>query len=59
MGFKDFWNRMTGGDKLERAEEELERDRAEQPERMEDYEGLKDDVALKERLGGPMSDDDR
>ena len=59
MGFKEFWNRMTGGDELERVEEELEADHTEQPEPVEDYEGLKDDVAVKERFGGPMSDGDR
>lgn len=59
MGFKDFWNRVTGGDKLDRVEEELEQDRAEEPEPVEDYVGTKDDVALKERFGGPMSDSDR
>ena len=46
MGFKDFWNRMTGGDKLQHVEEELETDHAEQPEREEDYVGMKDDVAV-------------
>ena len=59
MGFRDFWNRVTGGDKLERVEEQLEHDRAEQPEPVEDYEGLKDDVLLEERFGPPMSDSDR
>ena len=59
MGFKDFWNRLTSGDKLDRVEEELEADRNEQPDEVQDYQAMRDDVALKERLGGPMSDDDR
>jgi hypothetical protein len=52
MGFKDFWNRLTGGDKLARVEEELEADRVEEPAPVEDYEGLKDDVAAEERHSG-------
>jgi hypothetical protein len=52
MGFRDFWNRLTGGDKLERVEEELEQDRVEEPEPVEDYEGLKDDVAAEQRHSG-------
>jgi hypothetical protein len=59
MGFKEFWNRMTSGDKLERVEEEVEADRAEEPEAVEDYAGMKDDVAVEERFGRPMSDGDR
>jgi hypothetical protein len=52
MGFRDFWNRLTGGDKVERVEEELEEDRTEEPEPLEDYEGMKDDVAVDERFRG-------
>ena len=59
MGFKEFWNRLTGGDKVERVEEELEQDRGEQPEQVEDYQSMKDDVLLEERFGPPMSDSDR
>ena len=39
MGLRDFWDRLTGGDKVERVEEELEDDRVEEPARVEDYEG--------------------
>ena len=39
MGFKEFWNRLTSGDKLERVEEELEADSSKQPEQVEDYQG--------------------
>jgi hypothetical protein len=52
MGLRDFWNRLTGGDKAERIEEELETKGAEQPEAVEDYEAMKDDVALDERFRG-------
>jgi len=59
MGFRDFWNKITGGDKLERVEEELEEDRAEQPAQVQDYEATKDDVALDERFRGSTFDSDR
>ena len=59
MGFKEFWSRLTGGDKLERVEEEMEADRSEQPEPVEDYEAMKDDVALDERFRGTDFDSDR
>ena len=59
MGFKDFWNRLTSGDKVDRVEEELEQDRVEEPKPVEDYVGMKDDVALKERFGGTDFDPDR
>ena len=51
MGLKDFWARLTGGDRRERFEEEMTADRSEQPEPVEDYEGLKDDVAVEKRFG--------
>jgi hypothetical protein len=59
MGFKDFWNRLTGGDKLDRVEEEMEADRVEQPAQVEDYESMKDDAALNERFRGTDFDADR
>jgi hypothetical protein len=58
MGLKEFWSRLTGGDKAERIEEEMEADRSEQPEPVEDYEGMKDDVALKQRFRGKDFDSD-
>jgi hypothetical protein len=57
MGLRDFWDRLTGGDKVKRVEEELEEDRVEEPARVEDYEAMKDDSALKERLGGDFDAD--
>ena len=59
MGLKEFWNRLSGGDKLERVEEEMEADHTEQPEQFEDYEARKDDVALDERFRGADFDADR
>ena len=59
MGLKEFWAKLTGGDRLERVEEEMETDRSEQPEAVEDYEALKDDVAIDERLRGTDFDADR
>ena len=52
MGLKEFWNKLTGGDKLERVEEEMEADGTEQPEPVEDYEATKDQVVLEERFRG-------
>ena len=59
MGLKEFWNRLTGGDKLERVEEEMEADGTEQPADFGDYEATKDDVALNERFRGTDFDADR
>jgi hypothetical protein len=59
VGLKEFWSRLTGGDKAERIEEELEADRSEQPEPVEDYEGMKDDVAVDERFRGTDFDANR
>ncbi|HMI99420.1 MAG TPA: hypothetical protein VK488_06280 [Gaiellaceae bacterium] len=59
MGLGDLWNRLTGGDKAERVEEQLQEDRAEQPAAVEDYEAMKDDVAAQEHvLGGEVPDSD-
>jgi hypothetical protein len=59
MGLRDFWDRLAGGDKVERVEEELEEDRVEEPARVEDYEAQKDDTALNERFRGTDFDPDR
>ena len=59
MGLREFWDRLTGGDKVERVEEELEEDRVEEPARVEDYEAMKDDAALNERFRGTDFDADR
>ena len=52
MGLKEFWNKLTGGDKVERVEEELKAEGSEQPEPVEDYEATKDEVVLEERFRG-------
>ena len=59
MGLKEFWSRLTGGDKLERVEEEMDADGSEQPERVGDYEAMKDDAALNERFRETDFDADR
>jgi hypothetical protein len=58
MGLRGFWDRLTGGDKVKRVEEELEEDRVEEPARVEDYEGMKDDNALNQRFGTVDADRD-
>ena len=59
MGLKEFWSRLTGGDRLERIEQDMEADRSEQPERVEDYEGMKDNVLIEERFGETDFDADQ
>ena len=59
MGLKEFWSKLTGSDKLEKVEEEMEEEGSEQPEPVEDYEAMKDDVALNERFRGTDFDADR
>jgi hypothetical protein len=52
MGLGDLWRRLTGGDKAERVEEKLRDEGAEQPAGLDDYEAVKDDVAVEERYPG-------
>jgi hypothetical protein len=52
MGLREFWNKLTGGDTLERTEEEVRDSPDEQPERVEDFEAMKDDQRIDERLPG-------
>ena len=52
MGMGDLWNRLMGRDRAERVEEQLRDDGGEQPEPLEDYEAIKDDVAVEERYPG-------
>jgi hypothetical protein len=60
MGLRDLWNRLTGGDRLEREEEELRDQGGEQPAPVEDYEAMKDDLAVDERYpGAERLDSDR
>jgi hypothetical protein len=59
MGLKTFWNRLTGGDRDEQIVENLENEGAEHPHDVEDFEEMKDDRMLDERLRGTgwMKDD--
>ena len=52
MGMGELWNRLMGRDKAERVEEQLRDDGAEQPAAVEDFEAVKDDVAVEERYPG-------
>ena len=59
MGLKEFWNRLTGGDRDEQILEDLHNEGAEQPHDIEDFEGMKDDRMLDERFRGTgWSDED-
>ena len=52
MGMGELWNRIMGRDKSERVEEQLRDDASEQPEALEDFESVKDDIAVEERYPG-------
>ena len=52
MGLKEFWNRLTGGDRDEQILEDLKNEGADQPHDVEDFEGMKGDRMLGERLRG-------
>lgn len=52
MGLKEFWNRLTGGDRDEQMLEDMENRGAESPRDVEDFEGMKGDRMLDERLRG-------
>jgi hypothetical protein len=59
VGLKEFWSKLTRGDELEKVEEEMEEEGSEEPEPVEDYEAMKDDIALNERFRGTDFDADR
>ena len=52
MGMGDLWKRLMGGDKTERVDEQLRDDGAEEPAAVEDFESVKDDIAVEERYPG-------
>ena len=53
MGLKEFWNRLTGGDRDEQMLEDMENTGAESPhDDVEDFEGMKGDRMLDERFRG-------
>jgi hypothetical protein len=58
MGLREFWNRLTGGDREERIEEQIGSEGAEQPDQLGDYEAKKDDVAVDEHFRGERLDPD-
>jgi hypothetical protein len=60
MGLREFWDRLTGGDKEELVEEEMRDHGGEHPEQVEDYEALKDDRQVDQRYpaGESLSSDE-
>ena len=52
MGLRDLWNRLTGGDREQRVEEQLREEGSEQPVPLEDYEAMKQDRVVEERFPG-------
>ena len=52
MGLREFWDKLTGGDREERVEEELRDHGDERPDAVEDYEALKDDRMVQGRYPG-------
>jgi hypothetical protein len=59
MGLKEFWQKLTGGDSAEREIEEVRDKPDEVPDKVEDYEGMKDDQRIAQRYPGTerLSDD--
>ena len=43
MGLKEFWQKLTSGDSADRELEEVRDDPDDAPEKVEDYEGMKED----------------
>ena len=59
MGLKEFWDKLTGGDAAEEEIEEIRDNPDEVPQKVEDYEGMKDDRWVDQRYPGTerLSDD--
>lgn len=59
MGLKEFWDKLTGGDAAEQEIEEIRDNPEEVPQKVEDYEGMKDDRWVDQRYPGTerLSDD--
>ena len=59
MGLKEFWQKLTSGDSVDRELEEVRDDPDDAPEKVEDYEGMKDDQRIAQRYPGTerLSDD--
>jgi hypothetical protein len=52
MGLREFWNRLTSRDSPEREKEELENLSKEELQRIEDVEGMKDDIRIGQHYPG-------
>ncbi len=48
MGLREWWGRLVGDDRVEREEDAIRNAGPDGPEPLEDYEGIKDDVHVKE-----------
>ena len=46
MGLKEFWQKLTSGDSADRELEEVRDDPDDAPEKVEDYEGMKEDTRI-------------
>ena len=59
MGLREFWQKLTSGDSAEREIEEVRDNPDEVPDKVEDYEGMKDDQRIAQRYPGTerLSDD--
>ena len=59
MGLKEFWQKLTSGDSVDRELEEVRDDPDDAPQKVEDYEGMKDDRWVDQRYPGTerLSDD--
>ena len=59
MGLREFWNKLTSSDSPEQEQEELEHLSRDELQRMEDVEGMKDDLRVGQRYPGTerLSDD--
>ena len=59
MGLKEFWQKLTSGDSVDRELEEVRDDPDDAPEKVEDYEGMKDDRMIDQHYPGTerLSDD--
>ena len=59
MGLREFWKKLTSGDSVDRELEEVRDHPDEQPQRVEDYESMKDDQRIAQRYPGSerLSDD--
>jgi hypothetical protein len=52
MALKDFWNKLMGGDKVDRVEEEVRDNSEDDAAPAEDFEAMKDDAIVDERFRG-------